>query len=112
LTACGLQVFYERFFMNDKLYALVERLHALMDRVELVLPRPMGAPDWSASVAFRYRKRASGHGALEPVAHVAPLRLDDLKEIDPQKEKIQQAMEKRALHIVLRRIVDESFVWE
>ena len=29
-----------------------------------------------------------------------------------QKEKIQQAMEKRALHIVLRRIVDESFVWE
>ena len=76
--------------MNDKLDALVERLHALIDRVELVLPRPMGAPDWSASVAFRYRKRASGHGALEPVAHVAPLRLDDLKEIDPQKEKIQQ----------------------
>lgn len=30
----------------------------------------------------------------------------------PQKEKIQQAMEKRALHILLRRIVDESFVWE
>ena len=29
-----------------------------------------------------------------------------------QKEKIQQAMEKRALHILLRRIVDESFVWE
>jgi len=29
-----------------------------------------------------------------------------------QKEKIQQEMEKRALHILLRRIVDESFVWE
>jgi predicted AAA+ superfamily ATPase len=85
--------FYERIFMNDKLDVLVERLHALMDRVELVLPRPLGAPDWSASVAFRYRKRASGHGALEPVAHVAPLRLEDLKEIDPQKEKIQQNTE-------------------
>jgi predicted AAA+ superfamily ATPase len=82
--------FYERIFMNDKLDVLVERLHALMDRVELVLPRPLSAPDWTASVAFRYRKRASGHGALEPVAHVAPLRLEDLKEIDPQKEKIQQ----------------------
>jgi predicted AAA+ superfamily ATPase len=68
--------------MNDKFDVLVERLHALMDRVELVLPRPLSAPDWTASVAFRYRKRASGHGALEPVAHVAPLRLDDLKEID------------------------------
>ena len=79
--------------MNDKLDALVERLHALMDRVELVLPRPLSAPNWSASVAFRYRKRASGHGALEPVAHVAPLRLSDLKEIDPQKEKIQQNTE-------------------
>jgi len=79
--------------MNDKFDVLVERLHALMDRVELVLPRPLSAPDWSASLAFRYRKRASGHGALEPVAHVAPLRLDDLKEIDPQKEKIQQNTE-------------------
>ena len=79
--------------MNDKFDALVERLHALMDRVELVLPRPLSAPNWSASVAFRYRKRASGLGALEPVAHVAPLRLSDLKEIEPQKEKIQQNTE-------------------
>jgi predicted AAA+ superfamily ATPase len=35
--------------------------------------RPL-APDWSASVAFRYRKRG-GAGALEPVRHVAGIRL-------------------------------------
>ncbi|MEY5099685.1 MAG: hypothetical protein RJA36_2404, partial [Pseudomonadota bacterium] len=37
-----------------------------------------------------YRKRSSGHGSLEPVRHVAAIRLDDLKEIEPQKEKIQR----------------------
>lgn len=29
-----------------------------------------------------------------------------------QKEKIQQAMEKRALHIILRSVLDDYFVWE
>jgi predicted AAA+ superfamily ATPase len=51
------------------------------------------APDWSASVAYRYRKRSSGHGTLEPVRHVAQLGLQDLKEIDQQKEKIQRNTE-------------------
>jgi len=44
-------------------------------------------------VAYRYRKRSSGHGTLEPVRHFAPMRLDDLKEIDQQKEKIQRNTE-------------------
>ena len=30
----------------------------------------------------------------------------------PQKEKIQQAMEKRALHVILRSLLDDYFVWE
>ena len=47
----------------------------------------MSAPDWTASVAFRYRKRGGG-GALEPVRHVAPLKLDALKEVDLQKERL------------------------
>lgn len=62
----------------------------LLDRLEAVLPQPLSAPDWGASIAWRYRKRASGHGVLEPVKHVAAIALDDLKEIDPQKEKIQR----------------------
>ena len=47
-------------------------------------------PDWAASVAFRYRRFRNGHAALVPVSHVATMRLDDLKEIDDQKEKIQR----------------------
>ena len=41
-------------------------------------------------MAWRYRKRSSGHGVLEPVRHLATLGLADLKEIDPQKEKIER----------------------
>jgi predicted AAA+ superfamily ATPase len=48
------------------------------------------APDWKAAIAFRYRKRSSGHGVLEPVRHIGQMSLDDLKEIDHQKEKIQR----------------------
>jgi predicted AAA+ superfamily ATPase len=61
-----------------------------MARIESVLPQALHAPDWKASMAFRYRKRGNGHGVLEPVKHVASLSLDDLKEIDAQKEKIQR----------------------
>ena len=74
--------------MNEKFERLLERAEQLIARIESVLPQPLGAPDWSASIAWRYRKRSSGHGTLEPVRHVGAMRLADLKEIDPQKEKI------------------------
>jgi uncharacterized protein len=76
--------------MNEKFEHLIERAAQLLSRIEAILPQPLTAPDWSASVAWRYRKRSSGHGALEPVRHVAQIRLSDLKEIDVQKEKIQR----------------------
>jgi uncharacterized protein len=76
--------------MNEKFEQLIERAGQLLDRIQAILPHPLSAPDWSASVAWRYRKRASGHGVLEPVRHVASIRLSDLKEIDAQKEKIQR----------------------
>ena len=75
---------------NDALERLLHRAEVLMARIEAVLPQPLHAPDWQASVAFRYRKRSSGHGVLEPVRHVGLMALDDLKEIDQQKEKIQR----------------------
>jgi predicted AAA+ superfamily ATPase len=78
---------------NHPLERLVQRAEALMARIESVLPQPLSAPDWSASVAYRYRKRSSGHGNLEPVRHVATLGLKDLQEIDGQKEKIQRNTE-------------------
>ena len=82
--------------MSDELHPLerlVQRAEALIARIEQVLPQPMVEPDWSASVAFRYRKRNNGRGGLEPVRHVAKLSLADLQEIDGQKEKIQRNTE-------------------
>jgi uncharacterized protein len=76
--------------MNEKFERLIERAEQLINRIEAVLPQPLGAPDWNASIAFRYRKRSSGHGVLEPVRHVAPMRLADLQEIGGQKDKIQR----------------------
>ena len=66
---------------------ILARAEALLARLEAVLPRPLSAPDWNASIAFRYRKRgASGH--VEPVRHVARIRLEDLVEVEPQKERL------------------------
>ena len=74
--------------MNEKFEHLLVRAEQLIARIESILPQPLAQPDWSQAIAWRYRKRSSGHGALEPVRHVAQMRLDDLREIDPQKEKI------------------------
>src|SRR5512144_1414359 len=66
---------------------LISRAEALVQRLEAVLPRPLSAPDWAASSAFRYRKRG-GAGRLEPVKHVATIRLAHLREVEPQKERL------------------------
>ena len=76
--------------MNVNFEHLLVRAEQLITRIESILPQPLTAPEWSASHAYRYRKRSSGHGTLEPVRHVGAMRLDDLKEISPQKDKIQR----------------------
>ena len=76
--------------MSQQFEQLLLRAEQLIDRIEAVLPQAMAAPDWTAAVAWRYRKRSSGHGVLEPVRHLDAMRLADLKEIDPQKDKIQR----------------------
>ena len=67
--------------------ALIARAESLLARLEAVLPQPLSAPDWGASIAFRYRKRG-GTGRIEPVRHVAPIRLSDLVEVEPQKQRL------------------------
>ena len=74
--------------MSESFEHLMVRAEQLISRIEATLPQAMAEPDWTASVAFRYRKRGSGRGTLEPVRHVGAMRLTDLKEIDAQKEKI------------------------
>ncbi|MBC7547445.1 MAG: ATP-binding protein [Polaromonas sp.] len=79
--------------MNEQFECLMARVESLMTRIETILPQPLQAPDWSGSVAFRYRKRASGHATLEPVRHIGAMRLVDLQEISDQKEKIRRNTE-------------------
>jgi predicted AAA+ superfamily ATPase len=77
--------------MNEQFQTLLARAESVLARIEAILPQPLQAPaDWGAAVAWRYRKRASGHGTLEPVRHVSDIRLDALKEIDQQKDKIHR----------------------
>jgi uncharacterized protein len=76
----------------SSLDALLARAEAVLARLEGVLPHPLAAPDWSASIAFRYRKRA-GSGRLEPVRHVAAIRLAELKEVDAQKQRLARNTE-------------------
>ena len=76
--------------MNPALEHLLVRAESLLARLEAILPHAAEAPDWSASVAWRYRRRGgvNGTGVLEPVRHVSTIRLDNLKEVDGQKDRL------------------------
>jgi len=67
--------------------SFLARAERLLQRLEAVLPHPPAAPDWAASIAFRYRRRGAS-GVLEPVRHVATIRLEALVEVEPQKERL------------------------
>ncbi|MCU0928316.1 MAG: ATP-binding protein [Burkholderiaceae bacterium] len=71
----------------DRLLQLIDRAEGLLGRLEAVLPHAPAEPDWAASTAWRYRRRGAA-GVLEPVRHVATIRLGDLKEVEPQKERL------------------------
>ncbi|WKB54742.1 ATP-binding protein [Eleftheria terrae] len=73
--------------MSAALDALFTRAEALLARLEAALPHAPTAPDWTASIAFRYRKRGSS-ALIEPVRHVAGIRLSELQEVDGQKERL------------------------
>jgi uncharacterized protein len=72
---------------RSSLEGLIARAEALLGRLEAVLPHPLTAPDWSAATAYRYRRRG-GSGLIEPVRHVASIRLDALVEVEPQKQRL------------------------
>ncbi len=78
--------------MNAAFEHLLVRAESLLARLETILPHAATAPDWGASVAWRYRRRGGlAHaGVLEPVRHVATIRLADLKEVEPQKQRLQR----------------------
>ena len=79
--------------MEAQLTAFLARVEQLMERIEAALPHGLQQPDWGASIAFRYRRRSSGQGVIAPIANIGVIALADLREIDPQKEKIQRNTE-------------------
>jgi predicted AAA+ superfamily ATPase len=68
------------------------RAEALLARVEAVLPAHAARePDWRLATAFRWRKRANGGASyLQPVLHASAIGLDDLHQVGPQKQQIEQ----------------------
>jgi len=73
--------------MDERIEHLIAHAERVLTRLEAVLPHAPQAPDWSAAVAFRYRRRG-GSARLEPVRHVAEIRLGQLKEIDAQMARL------------------------
>lgn len=74
--------------MSD-LELFLDRAETLLQRVEQMLPIQTSAPDWDASVAFRWRKRG-GRSFLQPVTHPHQIRLADLQGVDEQKKQIDR----------------------
>lgn len=73
--------------LSPALEQLAQRAERLLERLEAILPHPLAPPDWSASIAFRYRKRGAS-GWLQPVRQVARMALSDLQEVEGQKERL------------------------
>jgi len=67
----------------DDFFARAERLLA---RFEQSLP-PLPDADFAAGIAWRWRKR-QGRGWLDRITRLNPVRLDDLRHIDVQKDEL------------------------
>ncbi len=66
------------------------RAEALLARIEPLLPAAAANVDWQAATAFRWRVSRDGRGRLQAVQNAGKIRLDDLRNIGPQKEQIEQ----------------------
>ncbi|MEJ0003268.1 MAG: ATP-binding protein [Pararobbsia sp.] len=73
----------------DKLEHFLTRAEQLLGRLETLLPPAAPEIAWDAAVAFRWRTR-QGRGYLQPVPQISPIGLDDLQNIERQKQLIEQ----------------------
>ena len=78
--------------MDTKVIELLERLLRVAESMDARLPKALIAPDWSASIAFLYRKR-HGNAQLEPVKNIQLIALEQLCQVDIQKQKIWENTE-------------------
>mgnify|MGYP000007528391 CR=1 FL=1 len=65
--------------------SFLRRAERTLDLLDNWLNPRLSAPDWSAAVAWRYRRRAAGQRSLDPIARLDLIAYDDLKEVDTQK---------------------------
>ena len=72
-----------------ELEQFLQRAESVLARVEAMLPAAQPDVDWTA-VAYRWRVSRDGRGRLQAVMHPARIQLDDLRNIGPQKEAIEQ----------------------
>lgn len=72
--------------MTD-LNQFLARAERLLERLEHFLPASPATPDWTASTAFRWRRRGNAAG-LQAIAHPHTIRLADLQDIDEKKDRI------------------------
>lgn len=68
---------------------LLRHAEALISRVEQLLPASTPLPNWEQATAFCWRKR-NGRGYLQAVRLIAPIQLEDLHQIQQQKQQIEQ----------------------
>lgn len=75
--------------MSDaaQLDSLLNRAETLLERLEAFLPPPTPPTDWSAAIAWRWRK-AGGRGWLQAVRKPHAIRLSDLDCIAEQKARV------------------------
>ena len=75
--------------MKDDWKPVLERLDALIERLDRIAPAPDAGPDWKAATAFRWRKGPRG-GRIEAVRHPHAIAFADLKDIDEQKRRLRE----------------------
>ncbi len=81
---------------RDASDATVQRLAAVLERIESLLPA-RASTDFSSSPAFRWRKRrylGIEQGQLQAVTYPALIAFDDLKHVEQQKDVIRQNTER------------------
>lgn len=73
----------------DELKRFFDRAEDLLARLERMLPPQPPFPDWSSSIAFRWKRPHGRAGYLQAVSQVHRIRLSDLRGVERQKALIE-----------------------
>lgn len=76
----------------SELDKFLTRAEILLARLETMLPPVYPPTDWNAATAFRWRKHRGkdASGYLQPIIHTSAIALDDLHNVERQKQLLEQ----------------------